>query len=217
MNIWLILLFLQTLILPELSLPLWINKVHLTWWKASSLVFILSLPVLIAVFWPQHAIKIFSKKKRQKINDFLQKIISLLKLWEDKVFRELRGGVEYFFENADKSSERKDYAVSYLLLFIGTLLFLFVLTIDFFKLRIKKAKNWFDSGHKKLYKRLSIAFQGLGYLGVIIGASVPYVPGVRQAGIATVIIMKKRQAKVLFIFVELVRLFVEGYLWQSKI
>jgi hypothetical protein len=217
MSIWLLLLILYTMAFPELSLPIWITQVHLVWWKSVIVVFVLSLPVLFILFWPRYVIKIFPQKKREKIKYLFQKFINWLKSICERALQELQRGVEYFIRTADEKSEKKDYAISYLMLFIGTILFLFVLLVVFLKSKIRKIKNWFDAGHKKMYKRLSIFFQGLGYLGVAAGAGVPLVPGVRPAGVTTVIIMGTWQAKALFIFVEILRLLIEGRLWSKVV
>jgi len=130
----------------------------------------------------------------------------------------LKGGLQKTYEIAWSifqtvvSFSSMDYLSSYLTHFVAELLFLSFLAVDL----MGKTKKDLEAGHKKVYKRLVVILCGFGYLGVIIGAGVPYIPGFRQAGLATAMIINTWQAKVLFIVVDFVRLFIEGYL-LSKI
>lgn len=204
-------LTLETLIFPEWSLPLWVTKVHLSWWKASTLVSILSLPVLFVFFWPQHALRFFPKETRQKIIIFFQKFKEKIIFWLKSRLQKTYKIARSIFQVV-VSFNSIDYLSSYLVHLFVELLFLSFFVVDL----ISKTKKDLEARHKKAYKRLVVILCGLGYLGVIIGAGVPYIPGFRQAGLATAIIINKWQAKILFIVVDFIRLFIEGYI-LSKI
>ncbi len=207
-----VVLILYTMVLPELSLPWWIKKVRVVWWEAALIVSILSLPVLLACFWPKYFLKILSQKKRDKVKSFFIKIMAGLKSKSQIAVEYLRKSMKFLLEKSETEPEKINYPDSFSNLFFGLLVLLFIILAKFVRTHLIKIKKWFSAGHEKFYRRLKVILYGLGYLGVIIGAGVPYIPGFRQAGVATVIIMGKRQAKILFLLVELVRIWVEAYL-----
>jgi hypothetical protein len=73
--------------------------------------------------------------------------------------------------------------------------------------QLKLTKWLHGNGHK-----VTAILKGFGYFGVVLGASLPYVPFVREGGIATVLALGTWQAKVLYLSASLIRYFVLAYL-----
>lgn len=147
---------LNTVIVPEISLPFWIKGFNLSWWQAASIVSILgSLPLLV-IFWPQKTAQIFKK--------------------------------ENFFINFSSRLKKILYKI----------------------FGYPRPIKWLHHNGHKIIKTL----KGFGYLGVAVGAGLPYVPFVREGGLATVLVLNTWQAKIMYLIISIIRFFTEAYLMR---
>jgi len=187
----------HAIILPETSLPVWIHVIGLKWWLSFLLVAGLGNILIFLIFWPKQVARVFPIEKER----IERQVLSFFRERTKKIGREINKEIK-LRENQSKNGKRLSGGGLWWGYLIPALFNLF-----------RGVKNWL----KKQNHLFLSSLKGLGYLGIVVCAGLPYfpLPGIREAGLATVFVVGGGWAKILFITVGLGRLFIEAYLMRN--
>lgn len=187
----------HTVILPETAIPLWLHVMGLDRVDTFILVAFVSRLPIIALFWPKLLYYIIPERLKNLIWNYIKNVA----VWSKKILSQL----DRFIKNWLGSKREKNPGFNFWLFLASGVVLIFLLVFNFFK----RVKNWF----KKKNKRIKTAIVDLGYLGVIIGAGTPFVPGTREAGMVAAVVIGNNMAKILYNVVDVIRILVETILF----
>lgn len=187
----------HTVILPETAIPVWLHVMGLDRADTFLLVAFVSRLPIVALFWPKLIYYIIPERLKNLIWNYIKEVA----VWSKKVLSQL----DRFIKNWLGSKREKKPGFNFWLFLASGVVLIFLLILGFFK----RIKNWF----KKKNKRINTAIVDLGYLGVIIGAGTPFVPGTREAGMVAAVVIGNNKAKILYNVIDVVRILVETILF----
>lgn len=189
----------QTSILTESSIPVWIYIINLDKLDTALVVIFFSQTPLVLLFWPQIITNHLPEKTKNKLYTF---------------FIRSKLSIKFFFQtNHTKNKNKIFWLTFFALFFMPNFLPNFVLKIRWYHCLLIMAILFFSYllwNHFKKNKQIIQKYIiGLGFVGIIIGAGTPLVPFTREAGMAAVFFLNNNRAKMLFIAVDILRIIVE--------
>lgn len=199
------LVLLNTLILPEPSIPVWLYIINLDKISTFLLVTFISRLPIILLFWPKVLTKIITKRKLLILHKWYNNVIS----WCKSTLLKLALFIKELVDGKKQKITASKNFLYYIKPLLALLFLFFAIVFDLIKFMAIKIKCWYQHRNKKIRQ----AIVDLGYAGVIIGAAAPFIPGTREAGIASVLIINNQAAKILYNIVDVTRILIETILF----
>jgi len=189
------LIIVQTMFMPESSVPVW-TAMELKWWQVFLIVSAFAnIPVAI-IFWPHKFTRLIVTQRK------IVRLYKDWKIWKEKMIKVALGNVKNI------AGKKKINNLPFFKIMVGWIVILATIIVTWWK----SLKERFQRGLRHTSNRVIDWLRGLGYTGVVIGAGTPLLPGARPGGLAAALILGTRQAKLLFILCEELRILCEAYL-----
>ncbi|HPI67134.1 MAG TPA: hypothetical protein PKZ16_01130 [bacterium] len=188
------LIILQTMFMPESSVPVW-TAMELLWWQVFFIVSCFANVPVAIIFWPHRFARLIIAQK---------KMAQFYRQWQNWKKEEIKATIN----SIKKITDKKTTSLPFLKIMVGWIVVLVTIIATWCKLIKEKAKKSLHHASNRVIDWL----RGLGYTGVIIGAGTPLLPGARPGGLAAALILGTKQAKLLFILCEELRILCEAYL-----
>jgi len=196
---------LNTAVLPEPSIPVWLNVIHLDRISTFLLVTFVSRLPIILLFWPKYLQKIINNRRLAILVKWYTKSIG----WCKSVLLRLKTFISEAVANQKEKAEANKKFLYYILPLLAVMFLFFVILAGLIKLAAIKIKKWYEDRSKKA-KKIAV---DLGYFGVVGGAGAPFIPLTREAGIAAVLVLNNNKAKILYNIVDVLRILAESILF----
>jgi len=183
----------QTLILPEISIVTWIKIVQVPSFIAFLIVFFLGNLFISVLFFRNDIKKILPKKIQTKI-------LGLTEVKDSITFK-----TNQYFESLGKTEK---YSIMFgIMTLVGFLVVTFfsikfIIGVIIFVITFIILSNWLKNGGREYISKK-------GYIGIVIGAAMPLIPGFRQSAVLAVAVVDSTNAKLVFFGAEAVRMIVE--------
>jgi len=183
----------QTLILPEISIVTWIKIVQVPSFIAFLIVFFLGNLFISVLFFRNDIKKILPKKIQTKI-------LGLTEVKDSITFK-----TNQYFESLGKTEK---YSIMFgIMTLVGFLVVTFfsikfIIGVIIFVITFIILSIWLKNGGREYISKK-------GYIGIVIGAAMPLIPGFRQSAVLAVAVVDSTNAKLVFFGAEAVRMIVE--------